>query len=59
MTVKIPSIANQQKEIKHKFYNSNTRMQTRQFKLILLKQDPKATSIKPKYLKKRHAKKIH
>ena len=50
MTVKIPSIANQQKEIKHKFYNSNTRMQTLQFKLILLKQDLKATSIKPKYL---------
>ena len=45
---------NHKKEIKQKFYKKygNTRMQTLQFKLTLLKQDEKTTSVK---LKKNYA----
>ena len=48
------NFTNHQKEIKQKFYNKygNMRMQTFQFKLTLLKQDFKATSIKLEWLKK-------
>ena len=51
---------NHQKEIKQKFYNKydNTRMQTLQFKLTLLKKDVRTTSIKLKWLKKNHARQI-
>ena len=42
------NFTNHKKEIKQKFYKKygNTRMQTLQFKLTLLKQDEKATSRK-------------
>ena len=51
------NFTNHQKEKRQKFYKKygNTRMQTLQFKLTLLKQDLKATSVRLRWLKKNHA----
>ena len=51
------NFTNHKKEIKQKFYKKygNTRMQTLQFKLTLLIQDLKATSVRLRWLKKNHA----
>ena len=54
------NFTNHQKEIKQKFYknNGNTRVQTLHFKLTLLKNDLKATSVKLKWLKKNQARQV-
>ena len=54
------NFTNHQKEIKQKFFNKygKTRIQALQFKLTLLKQDLKATSIKLKRLKKNHLRQV-
>ena len=53
----ITNFTNHQKEKRQKFYKKygNIRMQTLQFKLTLLKQDLKATSVRLRWLKKNHA----
>ena len=54
------NFTNHQKEIKQKFYKKygNTRVQTLHFKLTLLKNDLKATSVKLKWLKKNQARQV-